>query len=139
MAYAEKTGTRVVINEFGDVPLTAVEQHLHIEPQPPPDPAGLGADDVVIAVQSAAVGWVDLLMTSGQYQHLASPPYCPGLEYAGKVIWTGPEVDTQRVAVGDSVIADGFLTGPRSLGAYQQYGGFASYAVAPAQAALPLP
>ena len=50
MAYAEKTGTRVVINEFGDVPLTAVEQHLHIEPQPPPDPAGLGADDVVIAV-----------------------------------------------------------------------------------------
>ncbi|MBT3223960.1 MAG: zinc-binding dehydrogenase [Proteobacteria bacterium] len=55
------------------------------------------------------------------------------------MIWTGPEVDGERLAVGDRVIADGFLTGPRSLGPYQQYGGFASYAVAPAKALLPLP
>jgi NADPH:quinone reductase len=32
------------------------------------------------------------------------------------------------------VLVDGFLSGPRSLGAYQAYGGFASYAVAPCEA-----
>jgi NADPH:quinone reductase len=37
------------------------------------------------------------------------------------------------------VIADGFLTGPRSLGAYQRWGGFASWAVAPQAALIPLP
>ena len=47
-----------------------------------------------MAVRSAAVGWVDLLMTSGQYQHMPKPPYCPGLEYSGDVIWTGDDVLT---------------------------------------------
>jgi NADPH2:quinone reductase len=88
-------------------------------------------------VKSASVGWVDLLMTSGQYQHMPKPPYCPGLEYSGVVAWVGADVD--RVAVGDAVLVDGFLAGPRSLGAYQSYGGFASYAVAPAEAVLPIP
>ena len=37
------------------------------------------------------------------------------------------------------VLVDPFLAGPRSLGAYQAYGGFASYAVAPAEAVLPIP
>ena len=41
----------------------------------------------------------------------------------------GPRSRTSRV--GDRVLVDGFLAGPRSLGAYQAYGGFASYGVAP--------
>jgi NADPH2:quinone reductase len=77
-------------------------------------------------------------MTSGQYQHLAKPPYCPGLEYAGTVAWKGPDAG-DHVAVGDAVLVDGFLAGPRSLGAYQQYGGFASYAVAPGEAVHRIP
>ena len=36
------------------------------------------AGEVVVAVKSAAVGWVDVLMTSGQYQHVPEPPYTPG-------------------------------------------------------------
>jgi NADPH2:quinone reductase len=76
-------------------------------------------------------------MTSGQYQHLPSPPYCPGLEYAGEVVWTGAEATS--VKVGARVLVDGFLAGPRSLGRYQAYGGFASYAVAPVEAVLPIP
>ena len=36
---------------------------------------------------------------------------------------------------GDRVVADPLLTGPRSKGAHQGYGGFATYAVAPAAAA----
>lgn len=134
-----QTGRRVVVEQFGQDPLDAVEHHLRLEPQPPPDPASLSSKDVIIAVRSAQVGWVDLLMTSGQYQHMASPPYCPGLEYSGVVVWTGAEVAASRVEVGDAVIADGFLTGPRSSGPYQQWGGFASYAVAPAEAIRPLP
>ena len=130
-------GRRVVVDAFGDTPLDAVEHHLRIEPQSPPDPTTLGPRDVVIAVRRAAVGWVDLLMTSGQYQHMASPPYTPGLEYSGVVAWVGPEVS--RLAVGDRVLADGLMTGPRSLGPYQRWGGFASWAVAPVQAAIPLP
>ncbi|HRI11006.1 MAG TPA: alcohol dehydrogenase catalytic domain-containing protein, partial [Nannocystaceae bacterium] len=130
-------GRRVVIARFADDPADAIEHALSIEAQAFPEVAALGPSDVVIAVESAAVGWVDLLMTSGQYQHMPAPPYTPGLEYSGRVVWAGPSV--RRFAVGDPVIADGFLTGPRSVGAYQGYGGFASYAVAPEAALLPLP
>ena len=78
-------------------------------------------------------------MTSGQYQHMPQPPYCPGLEYSGEAIWTGADVDPARVAVGDSVMVDGFVAGPRSHGAYRQSGGFASYAVIPDAAAMKVP
>ncbi|HJL17033.1 MAG TPA: NADPH:quinone oxidoreductase family protein [Sandaracinaceae bacterium LLY-WYZ-13_1] len=130
-------GRRAVVTELGETPLDAVEHHLVVEAQPPPDPSTLAPTDVVLAVTSAAVGWVDLIMTSGQYQHLPSPPYTPGLEFAGEVVWTGDEV--RSVVVGDRVIADGFRTGPRSGGEHRRWGGFATYAVMPAEAAVPIP
>ena len=126
-------GRRVVVDAYAESPLEGVST-LRIEPQPPPDPSTLGPTDVVVAVKSASVGWVDLLMLSGQYQHMAPPPYTPGLEYSGVVAWAGPGVDPSALAVGDRVLADGFLTGPRSKGPHQSYGGFASWAVAPARA-----
>jgi NADPH2:quinone reductase len=43
------------------------------------------------------------------------------------------------LAVGDAVLSDGVLTGPRSLGAHQQYGGMACYAVAPERALIRMP
>ena len=132
-----RAGQRVVVSALGDDPLQSIDAYATLEPQPPPDPATLGARDVVIAVKSAAVGWVDLIMMSGQYQHVPKPPYTPGLEYAGVVAWVGADVPS--ISVGDEVLVDPFLAGPRSLGAYQAYGGFASYAVAPADAILPLP
>ena len=132
-------GRRACVMAFAESPKEAIEAVLVFEPQAPPDPSTLGARDVVIAVRSAAVGWVDLLMTSGQYQHMPQPPYCPGLEYSGEAIWTGAEVDPERVAVGDRVMVDGFVAGPRSHGAYRQSGGFASYAVIPDVAAMKVP
>jgi NADPH2:quinone reductase len=131
------TGHRVVVSELGEQPLDAIDNHATLEPMPPPDLATLSPRDVIVTIASASVGWVDLLMTSGQYQHPPQPPYTPGLEYAGRVAWIGAEVDT--VAVGDAVLVDGFLAGPRSLGAYQAYGGFASYGVAPANAVHRIP
>jgi len=130
-------GQRVVLSELGETPLEAIERFMSLEVQRAPDPATLAPDDVIVAIKSAAVGWVDLIMASGQYQHALKPPYTPGLEYAGVVAWAGPAVT--HVQVGARVLVDPFLAGPRSLGAYQRWGGFASYAVAPAAAVIAVP
>ena len=131
-------GRRVVVSEFAETPLEAIESKLALQSMDAPDSAKVGSRDVVVEIRAASVGWVDLLMTSGQYQHMPNPPYCPGLEYAGVVAAKGAAVG-DKVAIGDSVIVDPFLAGPRSLGAYQAYGGFASYAVAPEEAILEVP
>ena len=131
------TGQRVVLSQLGTDPMQAIAEHTSLEPMAAPDPATLAAHDVLVAIRSASVGWVDLLMTSGQYQHAPKVPYTPGLEYAGVVAWAGPEVT--HVRPGDRVLVDGFLVGPRSHGAYQAYGGFASYGVAPREAVHPIP
>jgi NADPH2:quinone reductase len=132
------SGRKVVVSEFAETPLEAIEKFAALIEMPAPDPATLGARDVIIAIKSASVGWVDLLMTSGQYQHMPKPPYCPGLEYAGTVAWKGADAG-DGVAVGDAVLVDGLLAGPRSVGNYQAYGGFASYAVAPIEAVRAIP
>lgn len=130
-------GSRVVVSEFAETPLEAVDTRMSLVPMEAPDPAALSPRDVIVAVRSASVSWVDLLMTSGQYQHMPKPPYTPGLESSGVVVWRGPEAGS--VNEGDRVLIDGFMAGPRSLGAYQAYGGFASYVVAPAEAIHPIP
>src|SRR5258706_7029428 len=105
-------GKRVVVSEYGESPTDALERFVSLEPQPPPDPAELAPDDVVVRVESAQVNWVDLLMSSGQYQHMAKPPYTPGLEYSGVVAWRGAAaVRAPHLAVGARVLSDGFLTG----------------------------
>ena len=129
---------RVVVSEFAETPLEAIEQKMALVTMDPPDPSKLSTQDVVIAIKSASVGWVDLLMTSGQYQHMPKPPYCPGLEYAGVVLSVGSDA-AKHVSVGDEVLVDGLLAGPRSLGDYQSYGGYASFGVAPAEAVRRIP
>jgi NADPH2:quinone reductase len=131
------TASRIVVHELAESPGEAIERGFTVEPMAPPDPATLGPGDVVVDIQSASVGWVDLIMASGQYQHLLQPPYTPGLEYAGTVRSIG--ADVTNVAVGDRVLVDGLLAGPRSLGAYQRWGAWASYGVAPANAVHPIP
>ena len=136
-AHALPAGRRVVFSEFGATPLQAIAQYSSLDPMAAPEPRDLTPRDVIVAIKSASVGWVDLLMTSGQYQHMAKPPYCPGLEYAGVVAWAG--ADVHDVKIGDSVLVDGLLAGPRSLGDYQAYGGFATYGVAPIEAVRRIP
>lgn len=127
-----------MVSAFGETPLEALDQHVTLGPMDAPDPAALAADEAIVAIRSAQVGWVDLLMTSGQYQHMPQPPYVPGLEYAGVVVAKGASVPGS-IAEGAAVIVDPFLAGPRSMGAHQRWGGFASYAVVPAAALLPVP
>jgi NADPH:quinone reductase-like Zn-dependent oxidoreductase/2',3'-cyclic-nucleotide 2'-phosphodiesterase (5'-nucleotidase family) len=136
-ARALPPGRRVVVSQFGETPLEAIAQYTSLDAMVAPEPRALTPRDVIITIKSASVGWVDLLMTSGQYQHMAKPPYCPGLEYAGVVAWAG--ADVQGIAIGDPVLVDGLLAGPRSLGSYQAYGGFATYGVAPIEAVRRIP
>lgn len=132
-------GLQVQVRELADDPLTGITGNVHVQTVNAPDPGTLGPKDVLIGVRSAAVSWVDLLMTSGQYQHQPRLPYCPGLEYSGVVLWTGTDVPASLVTVGEKVFVDCFSAGPRTSGAYQSFGGYASYAVAPAAALRPLP
>lgn len=127
---------KVVISQLGETPLQALESYASLQPQPRPPSETLGPHEVLIAVRCCAVGWVDLLMLSGQYQHLPAPPYTPGLEFSGEVAAIGAEVGGS--AVGDAVMVDPFVAGPRTAGAYRA-GGFASWAVVPDHALLPVP
>ncbi len=129
-------GQRVVVSEFAENPLEALDKFAALVPQPAPDPAERSPGEVIVEIKSASVGWVDLLMTSGQYQHMPKPPYTPGLEYAGVIAWAGTQSGAK---VGAEVLIDPFLAGPRSLGGYQAWGGFASWAVAPGEAVRALP
>jgi len=134
-----QVGKKAIIEELGETPLDGINNYLKIVEQPRPDVSQLAETDVLVAVKSAAISWVDLLMTSGQYQHQPPLPYTPGLEYAGEVIWMGAEANNSAFKIGDDVLVQGFLTGPRSPGRHQTYGGFASYAVAPIEALLAKP
>ncbi|MBL8788816.1 MAG: NADPH:quinone oxidoreductase family protein [Deltaproteobacteria bacterium] len=136
---AQLVGQRVLVTALAESADAAIAgDTLRLEPMAFPDPATLAPDDVVIRVESAAVGWVDLIMASGQYQHLVTPPYTPGIEYAGTAAWVGPAA-AGTVSIGDAVIVDGLQAGPRSKGAHQRWGGFATWAVAPARALVPKP
>ena len=125
-----RAGSRLVLPRFAESPEEAIDSVLQLEEMAPPDPATLAPTDLIVAVKAASVAFIDLLMLSGQYQHVPPLPFTPGTEYAGEVVWTGPGVDPAKAKLGDPVMSDFMVVGPRSLGDYQQHGGWASYAVA---------
>ena len=89
---------------------------------PVPQPA---SGEVLIRVEAAGVNRPDVLQRQGNYTPPPGASALPGLEVAGAVVALGPNVTT--FAVGDRVCA--LLTG----------GGYAQYAVAPAEQCLPIP
>ncbi len=134
-----KPGKKVIVTGLGETPVEGVDKFVEIVDQPAPDIAGLKPNEVVIAIKSASVNWVDLLMTSGQYQHMPRLPYTPGMGYSGDIVAVGKSVDPARAVVGDRVSIDGLQVGARSGGDYQDQGGFATYAVVPDHAVLRIP
>ena len=135
----DHVGYKVIVDGLSESPTDGIRDHLKVVEQPFPNVDALAAHDVVIAVRCAGLSWVDLLMLSGQYQHMPNLPYTPGLEYSGTIAWAGPDVDRKMFDVGQSVFVDCFSVGPRTSGPYQAYGGMASYAVAPASAVRAMP
>jgi NADPH2:quinone reductase len=65
---------------------------------PPP-----GSVEIRIAVRAASVNYPDVLMTRGQYQASAEPPFVVGTECAGEVVEVGPDV--AGFEPGDRVLA----------------------------------
>ncbi|MEM9726235.1 MAG: NADPH:quinone oxidoreductase family protein [Pseudomonadota bacterium] len=133
----QPTGMRVSLPRFAATPRDAVEDLLELQEEPFPDVAKLQPTEVVIGVRAASVAFVDLIMSTGQYQHMATPPYTPGVEFAGEVLWVGAAVRDFRP--GDPVIADYMAVGPRSKGGYQRSGGWASFAIVPETALFRAP
>ena len=63
----------------------------------------LGAGEIRIAVRAASVNYPDVLMTRGQYQASAEPPFVVGTECAGEIVEVGPDV--AGFEPGDRVLA----------------------------------
>ncbi|MEM8664295.1 MAG: NADPH:quinone oxidoreductase family protein [Pseudomonadota bacterium] len=70
---------------------------------PEPEP---GAGELVIAVEAAAVSFMDALMVSGGYQMRPELPFAPGTDAAGAVCAIGPDVT--GFALGDRVVGSGW-------------------------------
>ena len=109
--------------------MTAIEirepgppQVLRAVPRPVPQPQ---AGEVLIRVAAAGVNRPDILQRKGLYPPPPGASDIPGLEVAGEVIATAPDV--REPAVGARVCA--LVAG----------GGYAQYSVAPAVQCLPVP
>ncbi len=83
-----------------------------------------GPDQVLIRVRAAGISFPELLQTRGLYQFKPDPPFTPGSEVAGDVV-SAPD-------------GSGFAPGDR-VAAMVMLGGFAEYAVAPADNTFALP
>ncbi|WP_326687013.1 zinc-binding dehydrogenase [Streptomyces sp. NBC_01795] len=98
----------VIVSSFGDS--NALQVVDRAEPAP-------GPGQVLIRVEAAGVGYVDVMARNGDYQPLSEPGFVPGFEAAGTVAAVGAAVDEhwvgQRVfaltrsgAYAESVVAD---------------------------------
>jgi NADPH2:quinone reductase len=84
-----------------------------------------GPGEVLVKVRAASVNFPDLLMTRGDYQFKPPLPFTPGLDLAGEIVQLGEGVGGWDI--GDAVVGGARL------------GGFAQYAVLPADALKPKP
>jgi NADPH:quinone reductase len=82
----------VTVRAFGPPETFALEEY---DPGPP------GPGEVRIAIKAAGVSFVDVLATTGNYQHVPQLPYIPGSEGAGVVEAIGEGVS--GLAPGDRV------------------------------------
>ncbi len=126
-----QTGKRIVLKSFGASQQDAVDNVLELHDTAYPDPAALLPNEVIVTIKSVSVTFVDLLMLSGQYHHMPALPCTPGIEYAGVVTAVGNGIDPAKLSLGDRVLSDFMMVGPRSEGAYQSNGGWGSFAIAP--------
>ncbi len=88
-----------------------------------PSPS-IGPGQVRILVHACGVNFADVLMVAGQYQVRPPFPFSPGLEVAGEVVETGPDVTSVRVGMRVLALAD--------------YGGMAEEVVVPAHMVVPI-
>jgi NADPH2:quinone reductase len=83
-------------------------------------------NEVRLRVHACGVNFADTLMVAGKYQVKPEFPFTPGLESAGEIIETGPEVKHLRV-------------GQRALAVLRFGGGYAEEIAVNAEAVVPIP
>jgi NADPH2:quinone reductase len=106
----------VEVSQFGGPEVLKV-----VEKETPTAPDGM----LVVEVKAAGVNYADVAARQGSFPAIAKAPFLPGFEVAGVVSEVGKGV--KGFDVGDSVAA--ITSG----------GGYASHAVIPAAAAIPIP
>jgi NADPH2:quinone reductase len=107
----------MLCDSFGEI------ANLHLADVPMPK---IGSErDVLIDVAAAGVNFADTLMIGGTYQDKPTPPFSPGLEFAGTVRECGAAV--RRVKPGNRVMA------------VASRGGFAEQALAQETDVFPIP
>ncbi len=89
-------GLAVICRQFGSPESFALEEY---DPGPPQ------AGEVRVAIKRAGISFVDVLATTGNYQHKPDLPYIPGSEGSGVVEAVGDGVSD--VAPGDKVFFSG--------------------------------
>lgn len=101
--------------------LSEAFEGCEIAAAPVPQPK---AGEALVRVRAAALGFPQLLMTRGGYQHKPDLPFIFGGDWAGEVVANG---EGASFAPGARVIGGGFT------------GAFAEYAIARADALIPMP
>ncbi len=84
------------------------------------DPPTPGPDDVQVKIHAAALGFPDLLMTHGGYQHKPELPFTPGTEMAGEVTALGQNVTEFKI--GDPVVGGSLGGGLAEMGVFPTAG-----------------
>jgi NADPH2:quinone reductase len=93
-------------------------QGCAIESIPTPVP---GEGEILVRIRAAGLGFPDLLMTRGAYQHRPTLPFVPGTDMAGEVAVLGPGVTALKR--GDRVVST------RLGGAFAEFGVYAEGSV----------
>ena len=107
----------IQVSEFGG------PEVLKVVDLPHPIP---GDGQVLVKVAAAGINFADLMSRAGTYPMGPKPPFVPGMEVAGTV---------ETVGAGVAHLAPG----ARVFGFVPAFGGYAEYAVLPAERAIPLP
>ncbi|MEL6644749.1 MAG: NADPH:quinone oxidoreductase family protein [Pseudomonadota bacterium] len=102
--------------------VTSLEDGPHMADVPRPKPAD---GEVLVRVRACGLNFADLLLCKGTYQEQPTLPFSLGMEFAGEVVGTGPDVtDLERGA---------------RVAVFAGQGGLAEYAAVPAIRCTPLP
>ena len=78
------------------------------------------AGEVQVKIRAAALGFPDLLMTHGGYQHKPELPFTPGTEMAGEVTALGENVTDFKI--GDPVVGGALGGGLAEMGVFPAAG-----------------
>ena len=75
-----------------------------------------GPEEVQVKIRAAALGFPDLLMTHGGYQHKPELPFTPGTEMAGEITALGENVTEFKI--GDAVVGGSLGGGMAEMGVF---------------------